>query len=153
MVLRLSCSMVCGIFPDQGLNPCLLRWQANSLPLNCQGGPLRRFKHEPSTVISIMKILSSLLCVRHCVLPFTYISSLYPCHTHLMTHSYCWLGKCRPESGLHLSRLSTQWRLGFHPVCLQNPILPLNLTSSAYFNQIKLFCSVKGRVDRGWHCA
>ena len=27
---RLSCSMACGIFPDQGLNPCPLHWQADS---------------------------------------------------------------------------------------------------------------------------
>ena len=27
---RLSCSAVCGIFLDQGSNPCLLHWQANS---------------------------------------------------------------------------------------------------------------------------
>ena len=26
----LSCSMACGIFPDQGLNPCPLHWQADS---------------------------------------------------------------------------------------------------------------------------
>ena len=26
----LSCSMACGIFPDQGSNPCLLHWQADS---------------------------------------------------------------------------------------------------------------------------
>ena len=25
----LSCSAACGIFPDQGLNPCLLHWQAD----------------------------------------------------------------------------------------------------------------------------
>ena len=32
-----SCSMGCGIFPDQRLNPCLLHWQADSLPLIHQG--------------------------------------------------------------------------------------------------------------------
>ena len=32
----LSCSKVCGIFSDQGLNPCLLHWQADSLPLSHQ---------------------------------------------------------------------------------------------------------------------
>ena len=26
----LSCSAACGIFPDQGLNPCPLHWQADS---------------------------------------------------------------------------------------------------------------------------
>jgi len=30
-------SVVCGIFPDQGLNPCLLHWQVDSLPLSQQG--------------------------------------------------------------------------------------------------------------------
>ena len=27
-----SCSVVCGIFPDQGSNPCPLHWQAESQP-------------------------------------------------------------------------------------------------------------------------
>ena len=35
----LGCSKACGIFPDQGLNPCLLHWQADSLPLSHQGKP------------------------------------------------------------------------------------------------------------------
>ena len=35
----LSCSEACGIFPDQGLNPCFLHWQADSLPLSHQGNP------------------------------------------------------------------------------------------------------------------
>ena len=29
-VCRLSSPMACGIFPDQGLNPCPLHWQADS---------------------------------------------------------------------------------------------------------------------------
>ena len=28
-----------GIFPDQGLNPCLLHWQVDSLPLSHNGSP------------------------------------------------------------------------------------------------------------------
>ena len=28
-----SCSTTCGIFPDQGSNPCPLHWQADSQPL------------------------------------------------------------------------------------------------------------------------
>ena len=35
----LSCSKACGIFLDQGLNPCLLHWQADSLPLSYHGSP------------------------------------------------------------------------------------------------------------------
>ena len=33
----LSCSRACGIFTDQGSNPCLLHWQAESYPLSHQG--------------------------------------------------------------------------------------------------------------------
>ena len=29
VIHRLNCSMACGIFPGQGLNPCLLHWQVN----------------------------------------------------------------------------------------------------------------------------
>ena len=35
----LSCSAACGILPDQGLNLCLLHWQADSLPLSHRGSP------------------------------------------------------------------------------------------------------------------
>ena len=31
-----------GIFPSQGSNPCLLHWQADSLPLRHQGSPYAR---------------------------------------------------------------------------------------------------------------
>ena len=35
-----SCSMACGIFPDQGSNPCPLHWQADPQPLCHQGSPV-----------------------------------------------------------------------------------------------------------------
>ncbi|KAJ8796210.1 hypothetical protein J1605_018152 [Eschrichtius robustus] len=34
-----GCSAACGIFPDQGSNPCPLHWQAESQPLRHQGSP------------------------------------------------------------------------------------------------------------------
>ena len=34
-----SCSAACGIFADQGSNPCPLHWQADSQPLRHQGSP------------------------------------------------------------------------------------------------------------------
>ena len=37
LVAEHSCPVACGIFPDQGSNPCLLHWQADSLPLDHQG--------------------------------------------------------------------------------------------------------------------
>ena len=36
-----SHSAACGIFPDQGSNPCPLHWQADSQPLRHQGSPER----------------------------------------------------------------------------------------------------------------
>ena len=45
-----SCSAACGIFPDQGTNPCPLHWQADSQPLCHQGSPnifiLKRVEHD-----------------------------------------------------------------------------------------------------------
>ena len=38
-----SCSAACGIFPDQGSNPCPLHWQADSQPLCHQGSPHMQF--------------------------------------------------------------------------------------------------------------
>ena len=35
----LSCSIAHGVFPDQGLNPCLLHWQVGSSALSQQGSP------------------------------------------------------------------------------------------------------------------
>ena len=35
-----SCSVACGILPDQGSNPCPLQWQADSQPLRHQGSPI-----------------------------------------------------------------------------------------------------------------
>ena len=39
--LWLSCSAACETFPDQGLNPCLLHWQADSLTTEPSGKPLK----------------------------------------------------------------------------------------------------------------
>ena len=38
-----SRSAACGIFPDQGSNPCPLHWQADSQPLRHQGSPWEPF--------------------------------------------------------------------------------------------------------------
>ena len=38
-----SCSVACGIFPDQGSNPCPLHWQADFQPLHHQGSPSNLF--------------------------------------------------------------------------------------------------------------
>ena len=43
VVHRLSCSMTCGNFLDQGLNLCLQHWREDSLPLSHQGIPALTF--------------------------------------------------------------------------------------------------------------
>ena len=49
-----SCSAACGIFPDQGSNPCPLHWQADSQPLRHQGSPpsfsYKLYKQFPMSV-------------------------------------------------------------------------------------------------------
>ena len=42
-----SRSAACGIFPDQGSNPCPLHWQADSQPLRHQGSPNTQFCPVP----------------------------------------------------------------------------------------------------------
>ena len=46
-----SCSAACGIFPDQGSNPCPLHWQADSQPLRHQGSPEIFWRWTQSTFI------------------------------------------------------------------------------------------------------
>ena len=43
VVNRLSCSLACEIFPDQGSNLCLLNWQADYLLSSHQGSPIACF--------------------------------------------------------------------------------------------------------------
>ena len=45
-----SCSAACGIFSDQGSNPCPLHWQADSQPLRHQGSPFALFYNFRITV-------------------------------------------------------------------------------------------------------
>ena len=61
-----SCSVACGIFPDQGLNLCLLHWQVDSLPLSHQQSPFPVF----SVVVSGIRVYL-VLCNGHCAKCFT----------------------------------------------------------------------------------
>ena len=69
---RPGCSAACGIFPDQGSNPCPLHWQADSQPLCHQGSPGKlKFKRGLSIMAVhfftdwywTLSILSSLCCM------------------------------------------------------------------------------------------
>ena len=56
----LSCSTACGIFPDEGSNPWLLHWQADSSPLGHQGNPLISFCSQIIFHLKDMSRLSSI---------------------------------------------------------------------------------------------
>ena len=53
-----SCYAACGIFPDQGSNPCPLHWQADSQPLHHQGSPVIVFS---LSFVSRYFLISSLI--------------------------------------------------------------------------------------------
>ena len=56
------CSAACGFFPDQGANPSLLHWQADSLPVSHERSPLA-FLREVFHMIKIgycQKVAASL---------------------------------------------------------------------------------------------
>ena len=55
---QLSFCKACGIVPDQGLNSCLLHWQADSLPLRHQGSPFIVVLIYISLIISNVKHFS-----------------------------------------------------------------------------------------------
>ena len=49
-----SCSAACGIFPDQGSNPCPLHRQADSQPLRHQGSPVPLYFNVSLVIIKNM---------------------------------------------------------------------------------------------------
>ena len=53
-----SCFTACGIFPDQGSNPCPLHWQADFQPLRHQGSPLEGFFNH-KWVLNLLKAFSA----------------------------------------------------------------------------------------------
>ena len=56
-----SCSAACGIFPDQGSNPCPLHWQADSQPLRHQGSPIFHFLTKGTRTCMCYHVASMLL--------------------------------------------------------------------------------------------
>ena len=56
----LSCSAACGIFPDQGSNPCPLHWQADSQPLRHQGGPPKVKSYTRELYVHLQSFLNDM---------------------------------------------------------------------------------------------
>ena len=80
VVRGISCSVACGIFPDQGLNPCALHWEEDSYPLYYQGCPQFLFSFLIFYAILRGYTLSTVI-TRHRL--------YYPCRTiHLCSLSY-----------------------------------------------------------------
>ena len=74
----LSCSEVCGIFPDQGSKPSLLHWKADSLPMSHQGSPCLGYCNSLTRVLQFLisalpNSLDNLTC--KCVLSRSVMSS------------------------------------------------------------------------------
>ena len=82
VVHGLSCPVACGIFPDQGSNPCLLHWQADSQPVDHRGSPCHYPFNEPSQMFQATNFSHtvSLLSMREtqkCSFSARFISQFY----------------------------------------------------------------------------
>ena len=63
MARGLSGSVACGIFPDQGLNPCLLHWQVDSFQVSHQRSPRCKLLYKLWKILKEMGIPDHLTCL------------------------------------------------------------------------------------------
>ena len=89
-----SCSTACGIFPDQGSNPCPLRWQADSQPLRHQGSP--QFTFLKVCIISLFSLRL------HCINFLEFLKYLHVIFS-LYGLIFCHLSTWMEISGLNFS--------------------------------------------------
>ena len=76
---RVSCHFLLqGIFPTQGLNPCLLHWQADSLPLRRLGSPYECIHHQTTHSLELPGFECSTLA--HFLLWCAHFLEFCPCH-------------------------------------------------------------------------
>ena len=117
-----SCSAACGIFPDQGSNPCSLHWQADSQPLHHQGSPwLNIYIHYGMITIILVSNFPHTKLLQYCI-PYSLCCILHP----LAYLFYNW--KLAPLNPLHL----------FHPthhstLLWQTPVCSLYQWSCSHF--------------------
>ena len=106
MVHGLSCSMICGIFLDQGSNPCPLHWQVDFYPQGHQGSfqnfqlgaahllELRtRMKRERSFLFPFFLIFKILIYFNWSLITLQYCGGF--CHTLTSISHRC---TCVPRS-------------------------------------------------------
>ena len=105
-----SCSMACGIFPDQELKLCLLHWQEDALPLSCQGKPRTLFSWIHFTIairnrslislspcLRLRGLLSDLLREPYLLNRLSFLSHIFGLlfSTFITTSSFLWANKHR----------------------------------------------------------
>ena len=87
-----SCSVACGIFPDQGSNPFPLHWQVDSQPLRHQGSPCASILLPSSWIIFMIITLNSFLGIlRNSMLVILLGFYLVLCHLILSRFLFVYL--------------------------------------------------------------
>ena len=74
----LSCSVACGIFLDQGSNPCPQDWQADSQPLHHQGSTCAFLKNRSLLEYNCYTILCQFLLYTKVNQPYAYLRPHIP---------------------------------------------------------------------------
>ena len=91
---RFSCSVACGIFPNQGLNQCPLHCKGDSLPLDHQRSPAYYFCEFYLEEDKQLITLSMLACILG-YLPVGSSSLFYRCYQ--MASAALFLGRGRED--------------------------------------------------------
>ena len=107
-----SCSAACGIFPDQGSNPCPLHWQADSQPLRHRESPISHLLQ--SQTLKAMAPFNLSFTIPHCccTLPVLHFHLEFP-HTLSQTYSHSKFKSFFSTTSLtiknHLDNLESHW--------------------------------------------
>ena len=80
----LRCSVACGIFPDQGSNPCPLHWQADSQPLHHQGSPGVTFLKAVKVLCELCSCANLNCRSKHCLTCSSYKEIRISCEASLL---------------------------------------------------------------------
>ena len=89
MAHGLSCSVACEIFLDQGLNPCLLDYQVDSLPLSYREALCKYFCY-----LILMIVFFFLPCRKSALYVVKFISLII----NILFYGFCVLRKLRSKA-------------------------------------------------------
>ena len=137
--------MACGIFLDQGLNPCRLHWQTDSLPLSPQKAHVTVFKLAVNSRFhgrvaeGGVRVLHCKVCDWHVVLELLKMKMLEVASYLRITHSLKVLLECY-----------LQWHVftGSTPTCVKSsPPHPLLGSKTICFSNLYSSCRVTEGLD------